>query len=58
MSAASLFKSRGKKALCKDCMKIFLNENIFESLRKHVMKIVNCEKNKNEFINKTAAGII
>ena len=61
MSAASLFKSRGKKALCilsKDCMKIFLNENIFESLRKHVMKIVNFEKNKNEFINKTAAGII
>ena len=36
MSAASLFKSRGKKALrilSKDCMKIFLNENIFESLR-------------------------
>ena len=39
-------------------MKIFLNENIFESLRKHVMKIINFEKNKNEFINKTAAGII
>ena len=61
MSAASLFKNRGKKALrilSKDCMKIFLNENIFESLRKHVMKIVNFEKNKNEFINKTAAGII
>ena len=39
-------------------MRIFLHENIFESLRKHVMKIINFKKKKNEFINKTATGII
>ena len=37
----------------KDCMKKF-----YEFLREHAMKIINFKKNKNENINKRAAGII
>ena len=37
----------------KDCMK-----KLCESLWKHVMKIINFKKKKNEVINKRAAGII
>ena len=37
----------------KDCMKKFC-----EFLREHAIKIINFKKEKNEIINKIAAGII
>ena len=33
-------------------------KKFYESLREHAMKIINFEFEKNEFINKGAAGII
>ena len=56
MSTISLFRSIENKQDVyrgKDCMKTFS-----ESLREQAMKIMNFKKEKNEVINKRAAGII
>ena len=55
MSTISSFRSiKNKHDICKgkDCMKKFC-----ESLREHAMKIIYFKKEKNEVINKKAAGI-